>query len=42
MGVDFDPFKGTLEEFMGAVIGGGLGGSIIIGFLLYSIIKYLP
>jgi hypothetical protein len=38
MGVDFDLFEGTLEEFIGGVI----GGSTIIGILLYSIIKYLP
>ncbi len=42
MGVDFDPFEGTLEEYMGVFTGGILGGSILVGFLLYSIIKYLP
>jgi hypothetical protein len=42
MGIGFDPFEGTFEQYMGMFIGGILGGSIIIGILLYSIIKYLP
>lgn len=42
MGIDFDPFLFTFEECMGVFIGGIIGGSIVLGILLYSIIKYLP
>ena len=42
MGVDFDPFEGTFEEYMGVIMGSIIGGSVLVGFLLYLIIIYLP